>query len=43
MSRLYEIIDDMSKFLKRPSDPTIGREGKLQIFLRTLNNKGFFS
>ena len=38
-----EIINDTSKFLKFPSDPTIGREGKLQRFLRTLNKKGFFS
>ena len=43
MSSLHEIINDMSKFLKLPSDPTIGREGKLQRFLRTLNKKGFFS
>ena len=43
MSSLYEIINDTCKFLKLPSDPTIGREGKLQRFLRTLNKKGFFS
>ena len=43
MSNLYEIINGTSKFLKLPSDPTIGREGKLQRFLRTLNKKGFFS
>ena len=42
MSSLHEIINDMSKFLKLPSDPTIGREGKLQRFLSTLNKKGFF-
>ena len=42
-SRLYEIINDMSKFSKLPSDPAIGREEKLQRFLRTLNKKGFFS
>ena len=43
MSSLYEIINDTSKFLKLPSDPTIGREGKLQRFLHTLNKEGFFS
>ena len=43
MSRLYEIINDKSKFLKLPSNPTIGREAKLQRFLRTLKKKGFFS
>ena len=35
MSSLYEIIND--------SGPTIGREGKLQRFLRPLKKKGFFS
>ena len=43
MSSLYEVINDTSKFLKLRSDPSIGREGKLQRFLRTLNKKGFFS
>ena len=43
MSSLHEIINDMSKFLKLPSDPTIGREGKLQKLLCTLNKKVFFS
>ena len=43
MSSLHEIINDMSKFLKLPSDPTIGREGKLQKLLCTLNKKAFFS
>ena len=43
MSSLYEIINDTSKCLKLRSNPTIGREGKLQRFLRTLNKKGFFS
>ena len=43
MSSLYEIINDTSKCLKLPSNPTIGREGKIQRFLRTLNKKGFFS
>ena len=43
MSSLSEIINGTSKFLKLPSDPTIGREGKLQRFLSTLNKKSFFS
>ena len=43
MSNLYEIINDISKFLKIPSDPTVGREGKLQRFVCTLNKKGYFS
>ena len=42
MSNLYEIIN-ISKFLKIPSDPTVGREGKLQRFVCTLNKKGYFS
>ena len=29
--------------MKLPSHPTIGREGKLQRILRTLNKKDFFS
>ena len=41
MSSLYEIINDTSKFLKLPSDPTIWKEGELQRFLRTLNKKVF--
>ena len=43
MSSLCEIINDTSTFLKLPSDPTIGREGKLQRFLPALNKKSFFS
>ena len=38
MSSLYEIINDTSKVLKLPSDPNIGREGKLQRFLHTVEN-----
>ena len=30
MSRMYEIVNDASKFLKLSSDPTLRREGKLQ-------------
>ena len=43
MSSLCEIINDISKFVKLPSNPTIGREGKLQRFFRALNKKVFFS
>ena len=43
ISSLYDIVNDTSKFLKLPSDPTITREGKLQRFVRTLKNKGFFT
>ena len=43
MSSLYEIINDTSKFFKLPSNPTIGREAKLQRVLRNLNKKGFLS
>ena len=41
MSNLYEINNDTSKFLKLPSEPTIGRKGNLQRILCTLNKKGF--
>ena len=40
---MYDIVNDASKFLKLPSDPTLRREGKLQKFLRTLRNKEFFT
>ena len=43
MSSLYETMNDTSNCLKLPSDPTVGREGKPQRFLCTLNKKGFFS
>ena len=36
-------MNDTSNCLKLPSDPTVGREGKPQRFLCTLNKKGFFS
>ena len=42
-SSLYNIANDTSKFLKLSSEPTITREGKLQRFVRTLKNKGFFT
>ena len=40
---MYEIVNDTPKFLKLRSDPTICRENKLQIFLRSLKNKVFFA
>ena len=43
MSRMYDIVNDASKFLKLSSDPTLRREGKLQRFLRTLKNKDFLT
>ena len=43
MSNIYDIVNDESKFLKLSSDPTLGREGKLQRFLRILKNKNFFT
>ena len=42
-SSLYDIVNETSKFLKLSSDPTITREGKLQRFVRSLKNKGFFT
>ena len=43
MSRMYDIVNDMSKFLKLSSDPTLPWDGKIQRFLRTLKNKDFFT
>ena len=43
MSGMYDVVYDVSKFLKLPSDPTLRREGKLQRFLRTLKYKDFFT
>ena len=43
MSRMYEVVNDKSKFLKLRSDPTTCRENKLQRFLRSLKNKDFFT
>ena len=42
-SRMYDIVNDASKFLKSSSDPTLRTEGKLQRFLRTLKNKDFLT
>ena len=43
MSSMYEIVNNTLKFLKLRSDPTICRENKPQIFLRSLKNKDFFT
>ena len=43
MFRMYDIVEDASKFLKLSSDSKLFREGKLQRFLRTLKNKDFFT
>ena len=43
MSRMDDIVNDASKFLKLSSDPTLRREGKLQRFSHTLKNKDFFT
>ena len=43
MSKLYDIVNNASKFLKLSSDPTLHWGGKLQRFLRTLKNKYFFT
>ena len=43
MSKIYDIVNDESKFLKLSSDPTLGSVGKLRRFLRILRNKDFFT
>ena len=43
MSKMYDIVNDASKFLKLSSDLTLRREGKFQRVLRTLKNKDFFT
>ena len=43
VKKIYTITNDISKFKKLPSDPTILREGQLQRFLRTLKSKDFFT
>ena len=43
MSKIYDIVNDKSKFLKLSSDATLRSEGKLQRLLRILKNKGFFT
>ena len=41
-SSSYEIINDMSKCLKLPSNPTIQRKGKLQRFLKYFEQERLF-
>ena len=41
--KLYEIINDVTKFKKLKKDETIKRQGSLQRFLLTLKKEGFFS
>ena len=41
-SKMYELLNDESKFKQLTSDPTKLREGRLQRYLRKLNNKGYF-
>ena len=41
-SKMYELLNDKSKFMQLTSDPTKLREGQLQRYLRKLNNKGYF-
>ena len=43
MSKIYDIVNGESKFLKLSSDPTLRREGKLQRFLCILKSKDFFT
>ena len=40
--KMYELIDDRTKFRKLDNDPTILREGQLQRYLRNLKKLGFF-
>ena len=41
-SKMYELLNDESKFKQLTSDPRKLREGQLQRYLRKLNNKGYF-
>ena len=41
-SKMYELLNNESKFKQLTSDPTKLREGQLQRYLRKLNNKGYF-
>ena len=40
--KMYELLNDESKFKQLTSDPTKLHEGQLQRCLRKLNNKGYF-
>ena len=41
-SKMYELLNDESNFKELTSDPTKLHEGRLQRYLRKLNNKGYF-
>ena len=41
-SKMYESLNDESKFKQLTGDPEKLREGQLQRYLRKLNNKGCF-
>ena len=41
-SKMYELLNDESKFKQLTSDSSKLREGQLQRYLRKLNNKGYF-
>ena len=41
-SKMYELLNDKSKFKEITSDPTKLREGQLQRYLRKLKSKGYF-
>ena len=43
MSKMYDFVNDTSKFSQLSSYPTLRREGKLRRFLCTLKNKKFFT
>ena len=43
MSRMYDIVNDASNFLKLSSDTTLCMEQKLQRFLSTFKNMDFFT
>ena len=41
-SKMYELLNDESKFKQLTNDPTKLRECQLKCYLRKLNNKGYF-
>ena len=41
-SKMYELLNDESKFKQLGSDSAKLRKGQLQPYLRKLNNKGYF-
>ena len=40
--KMYELLNDGSKFKQITSDPIKLHEGQLQRYLRKFNNKGYF-